>query len=203
MGHIQGEILLDGVNLLSDVPLNLARSVISIIPQNPMLFSGTYRTNLDPFNKFSDDDLWNSLKKVELSKKVYELTGQLESTLIEGGKNLSVGEKQLLCLARAILKESRILVIDEATANVDNETDECIQKTLKFHFKKCTMITIAHRLNTILNCDRIIVMDCGAIVECGSSKELIDKQGFFYNLSYGISFKKTGKKVVGDDEKNL
>lgn len=185
MGHLEGEIFLDNVNILTDTSLNLSRSVISIIPQDPTLFSGSFRSNLDPFDKFSDDDLWNSLEKVQLSSKVAQLTNQLDSKVSEGGKNLSIGEKQLLCLARAILKKSQIIVIDEATANVDNETDECIQTTLKAHFKTCTMLIIAHRLNTIINSDKILVIDKGTIAEYGPPNLLLEKRGHFFNLLNG------------------
>lgn len=162
--------------------LQRSRSAISVIPQDPTLFSGSYRTNLDPFDNYTDDEMWMCLDKVQLSKKVSDLKYQLDSKVTEGGKNLSVGEKQLFCLARALLRKSHILVIDEATANVDNKTDRIIQKILKNHFKTCTMITIAHRLDTIKNYDRIMVLGDGKIVECGSLSELLGKKGFFYKL---------------------
>lgn len=182
MCPVEGEIILDGINLLKDFPLSRARSVISVIPQDPILFSGTLRSNLDPFNMYSDYQIWTSLKKVQLAEKVNLKSEKLESVITESGRNYSVGERQLICLARALLKSSHFLVIDEATANVDNETDKQIQEILKKHFKHCSMITIAHRLNTIMDSDRIIVMDSGRIVECGSVQELVDAEGYFFKL---------------------
>lgn len=182
MCHVEGEIILDGINILKDVSLGKARSVISVIPQDPILFSGTLRSNLDPFNLYSDDDIWMCLEKVQLAHKVSNKEGQLESTITECGRNYSVGERQLICLARALLKNAHLLIIDEATANVDNETDKSIQIILREHFIDCTMITIAHRINTIMDCDRIIVMESGKIIECGHSSELLKQKGYFYQL---------------------
>lgn len=182
MCHVEGEIILDGVNILKDVPLTKARSVISVIPQDPILFSGSLRSNLDPFDLYPDDEIWTCLEKVKLSKKIDAKKEKLESTIIESGRNFSVGERQLICLARALLKNSHLLVIDEATANVDNETDKYIQEILKCHFKHCSMITIAHRLNTIMDSDKIIFMDAGRIVEFGTVSELIEAKGYFYRL---------------------
>ncbi|CAD5112466.1 DgyrCDS1687 [Dimorphilus gyrociliatus] len=182
MCPVEGEIILDGVNILTDVNLQCSRSVISVIPQDPILFTGTYRSNLDPLDEYCDDDIWMSLKKVYLDKKVGNTAQQLNSTISECGRNLSVGERQLICLARALLKKCHLLIIDEATANVDNETDKCIQNILKCHFKDCTTITIAHRLSTIMDSDKIIVMDSGEVGEYGTVKELLRKEGMFFEL---------------------
>ncbi|CAD5112465.1 DgyrCDS1686 [Dimorphilus gyrociliatus] len=182
MGEVKGEIIFDGKDLISEVPINTSRSVISVIPQEPTLFSGSYRSNLDPYDMYTDDDLWNCLQRVQLSFKIANLSKQLDSEIIEGGKNLSVGEKQLICLARALLKNSHLIVIDEATANVDNDTDEGIQNILKSHFKSCSMITIAHRLDTIMHCDKILVMESGTAREFGTVEELLANRGLLYNL---------------------
>ncbi|XP_064396710.1 ATP-binding cassette sub-family C member 4-like isoform X2 [Halichondria panicea] len=159
-----GRITIDGVDILS-IGLHDIRSKMSIIPQDPVLFSGTMRYNLDPFNKFSDNELWDVLEQVQLKSTVQQLEGQLAGEVLEGGSNFSVGQKQLVCLARAMMKKNKILILDEATANVDLRTDEIIQQTIRQKCSECTIITIAHRLNTIMNSDRILVLDNGEVLE--------------------------------------
>ncbi|KAM4560261.1 ATP-binding cassette sub-family C member 4-like [Odontesthes bonariensis] len=178
----QGKIYVDGV-VTSEIGLHDLRRKMSIIPQDPVLFTGTMRKNMDPFNQHTDEELWNALQEVQLKSVVEELPGKLETVLAESGSNFSVGQRQLVCLARAILRKNRILIIDEATANVDPRTDELIQKTIRDKFRDCTVLTIAHRLNTIIDSDRILVLDAGRIHAYDEPHTLLqDPGGIFYKM---------------------
>lgn len=178
----QGKIYIDGV-VTSEIGLHDLRQKMSIIPQDPVLFTGSMRKNLDPFNQHSDEELWNALQEVQLKSVVEDLPGKLETVLAESGSNFSVGQRQLVCLARAILRRNRILIIDEATANVDPRTDELIQKTIRDKFRECTVLTIAHRLNTIIDCDRILVLDAGRIHAYDQPYILLqDTKGIFFKM---------------------
>uniref|UniRef100_A0A182JGX3 Uncharacterized protein n=1 Tax=Anopheles atroparvus TaxID=41427 RepID=A0A182JGX3_ANOAO len=177
MAIVEGEILIDGLNT-AELPLEVLRSRISIIPQDPVLFSGTLRGNLDPFESYPDEALWRALELVELSELANESSAGLglQAYVAAGGQNFSVGQRQLLCLARAILRGNRILVLDEATANVDPDTDRLIQHAIREQFADCTVLTIAHRLNTIMDYDRVLVMDGGTAVEFGTPAELLARE---------------------------
>ncbi|XP_058792375.1 multidrug resistance-associated protein 1 isoform X6 [Phymastichus coffea] len=178
-----GKILIDNVEI-SKLGLHTLRSRLTIIPQDPVLFSGTLRINLDPFKNSSDDDLWRALAHAHLKDFVKSLPNGLEHEVTEGGDNLSVGQRQLICLARALLRKTKVLILDEATAAVDLETDDLIQRTIREEFKECTVLTIAHRLNTILDSDRVIVLDKGSIVEFDAPNILLQKpESFFYSMA--------------------
>nr|XP_006125161.1 canalicular multispecific organic anion transporter 2 isoform X3 [Pelodiscus sinensis] len=178
----KGEIKIDGVRI-SEIGLHDLRSKITIIPQDPVLFSGTLRMNLDPFNKYSEDDIWRALELSHLKKFVSSQSATLNYECSEGGENLSVGQRQLVCLARALLRKTRILVLDEATAAIDLETDDLIQMTIKTQFEDCTVLTIAHRLNTIMDYTRILVLDKGTIAEFDTPSNLIASRGIFYGMA--------------------
>ncbi|XP_057372866.1 ATP-binding cassette sub-family C member 5-like [Daphnia carinata] len=169
-----GVIKIDGINI-SEMGLEDLRSKLSIIPQDPVLFIGTIRYNLDPFQKYSDDAIWEAVERTNMKEKVKALPGQLDSPVIENGENFSVGERQLLCMARALLRHSKILLLDEATAAIDTQTDALVQRTLREAFKDCTILTIAHRLNTVLQCDKILVLHDGKVMEYDKPSILMTK----------------------------
>ncbi|XP_049277101.1 multidrug resistance-associated protein 1 isoform X1 [Anopheles funestus] len=178
-----GSIVIDGQDI-SKLGLHSLRSRLTIIPQDPVLFSGTLRINLDPFNAHSDDDIWKALEHAHLKAFVKGLTAGINHEVTEGGENLSVGQRQLICLARALLRKTKVLILDEATAAVDLETDDLIQRTIRTEFKDCTVLTIAHRLNTIMDSDKVIVLDKGQIVEFAPPTELLQsKNTAFYSMA--------------------
>ncbi|XP_046388373.1 multidrug resistance-associated protein 1 isoform X3 [Ischnura elegans] len=178
-----GNILIDDLDI-AKMGLHALRGRLTIIPQDPVLFSGTLRMNLDPFEKHSDADIWRALEHAHLSSFVKSLSAGLQHEVSEGGENLSVGQRQLICLARALLRKTKVLILDEATAAVDLETDELIQTTIRTEFKECTILTIAHRLNTIMDSDRVIVLDKGRIVEFDSPAKLLESRtSVFYGMA--------------------
>ncbi|XP_065917654.1 ATP-binding cassette sub-family C member 4-like [Dysidea avara] len=171
----EGVFEIDGIQI-TDIRLHDLRKKISIIPQDPVLFSGTVRYNLDPFNELEDHQLWDALEEVQLKEIVSNLKNGLESQASEGGSNFSVGQRQLMCLARALLKRNKILVIDEATANVDLITDGIIQEMIRKKFNHCTILTIAHRPETIMDSDRVLVLSSGKVIEFDTPFNLLQKQ---------------------------
>lgn len=174
----EGKILIDDVDLKS-LSLQFLRKKLAIIPQDPILFSGTIRTNLDPFGDFKDEELWKVLGKVNLKNSISNLnmiTSNSHSTF-------SSGEKQLVCLARAILRKAKIVILDEATANMDQETDALLNKCIKENFSDCTVLTIAHRLQSILEADKVMVLDKGNLKEYDSPEVLLRNEGgYFYKM---------------------
>lgn len=169
-------ILIDGVDIQA-VGIREMRASLSVIPQNPVLFEGTIRNNLDPFSEYTDERIWGSLEKVQLYDFVNTHPSKLEMPVSESGENLSQGQKQLICIARALLKPTKILCLDEATSGVDAETDALIQRTIREYCKDQTVLTIAHRLETIVDSDRIMVLNDG-IVEAFDTPENLRRQGF-------------------------
>ncbi|KAM5152000.1 multidrug resistance-associated protein 1-like [Mantella aurantiaca] len=177
-----GTIHIDETDIFK-LGLHELRSKITIIPQDPVLFFGSLRMNLDPFDSYTDEDVWTALELAHLKNFASSLPDGLDHICTEGGENLSVGQRQLVCLARALLRKTKILVLDEATAAVDLETDDLIQSTIRTEFEDCTVITIAHRLNTIMDYTRIIVFDKGEIVEFDTPTRLLKKRGLFYSMA--------------------
>ncbi|KAG2236972.1 hypothetical protein INT48_002041 [Thamnidium elegans] len=179
----KGSIFIDGVDI-SSLRLFDLRSRLTIIPQDPVLFAGSVRENLDPFGTHDDAELWQALQHSHLSEHITKMDGKLNAVVLEGGENFSVGQRQLICLARALLRKTTILVLDEATAAIDVETDSIIQETIRRQFANCTILTIAHRINTVLDSDRILVLDKGSIAEFESPTNLLqDKESIFYSMA--------------------
>ncbi|XP_078023560.1 ATP-binding cassette sub-family C member 5 isoform X1 [Epinephelus lanceolatus] len=167
-----GSILIDGVDI-SDIGLADLRSKLSIIPQDPVLFGGTVRSNLDPLNQYREEQIWDALERSHMKECVSQLPLMLDSEVVENGENFSVGERQLLCVARALLRQCKVLILDEATAAMDAETDALIQETIRSSFQDCTTLTIAHRLHTVLASDRIMVLNQGQVVEFDEPSKLL------------------------------
>ena len=159
-------------------------SRLTIIPQDPVLFSGTLRSNIDPFESYTDQQIWNVLNLSHLKTFASSQPSGLDYEIAESGANLSVGQRQLICLARALLRKTKILILDEATASVDLDTDDLIQATIREEFSDCTVLTIAHRLNTILDSSRIMVMSDGQVIEFDTPENLLkNPNSNFYGMA--------------------
>ncbi|KAG5866797.1 hypothetical protein JTB14_031470 [Gonioctena quinquepunctata] len=201
---IEGRIIIDGIDT-NEILLKDLRSKITIIPQDPVLFSGTLRYNLDPFDEFTDEQLYGAIKEVEL-KDPANIINRLENRVMDRGSNYSVGQRQLICLARAIIRNNKILMLDEATANVDPQTDALIQKTIRTKFSNCTVLTVAHRLNTIMDSDKVLVMDAGQAAEFDHPHLLLqNKDGIFYEMvaSAGPAVADLLRKIARDSYTKL
>ncbi|KAL3833009.1 hypothetical protein ACJIZ3_007745 [Penstemon smallii] len=176
----EGSIIIDNVDI-SKIGLHDLRSRLSIIPQDPTMFEGTVRGNLDPLEQYSDNEIWEALDKCQLGSTVREKPEKLETTVFENGENWSVGQRQLFCLGRALLKKSSILVLDEATASVDSATDGVIQKILNREFKDRTVVTIAHRIHTVIDSDLVLVLSDGRIAEYDTPAKLLERENSFFS----------------------
>ncbi|XP_043917910.1 multidrug resistance-associated protein 5 [Protopterus annectens] len=170
-----GCVSIDNVSI-ANIRIEDLRTRLAVIPQDPTLFTGTIRFNLDPLQQYADCQIWEALERTHMKENIAQLPLKLNSLVTENGENFSVGERQLVCVARALLRHSKILLLDEATAAVDNETDQLIQKTIMEAFSDCTTLIIAHRLNTVLNCNRVMVLDQGQIVEFDTPAVLLSRE---------------------------
>jgi ABC-type multidrug transport system fused ATPase/permease subunit len=178
---LEGTIYFDGIDITT-VGLDLLRKNITIIPQDPCLLEGTLKYNIDPFNKYSDEEIIQILKNIGFE---YTETDDIimNKKIEQNGANLSVGQKQLICIARAILRKTKIVVMDEATASIDMNTEKIIQKALNLILENSTVITVAHRIKTIIDYDKIIVLDNGEIKEFDTPSNLLkNEKSFFYEL---------------------
>nr|QEY08339.1 ATP-binding cassette sub-family C member 15 [Crocus sativus] len=171
----EGTIVIDDVDICK-IGLHDLRSRLSIIPQDPTMFEGSVRGNLDPLKEYSDQRIWEVLNKCQLGEMIRQNEKKLDSAVVENGENWSVGQRQLFCLGRALLKKSSILVLDEATASVDSATDGVIQETIRQEFEDCTVLTIAHRIHTVIDSDLILVLSDGRILEYDTPAKLLERE---------------------------
>ncbi|XP_045789107.1 ABC transporter C family member 8-like [Trifolium pratense] len=177
----KGDIFIDGVNICS-LGLKDLRMRLSIIPQEPTLFKGSIRTNLDPLGLYSDDEIWKAVEKCQLKETISKLPSLLDSSVNDEGGNWSLGQRQLFCLGRVLLKRNRILVLDEATASIDSATDVILQRVIRQEFAECTVITVAHRVPTVIDSDMVMVLSYGKLVEYDEPSKLMDTNSSFYKL---------------------
>ncbi|CAK8572803.1 unnamed protein product [Lathyrus sativus] len=186
-----GKIIIDGIDI-SALGLHDLRSRFGIIPQEPVLFEGTVRSNIDPTGQYTDDEIWKSLERCQLKDSVASKPEKLDSLVVDNGDNWSVGQRQLLCLGRVMLKQSRLLFMDEATASVDSQTDAVIQKIIREDFAARTIISIAHRIPTVMDCDRVLVVDAGRVKEFDTPTNLLQRQSLFAALVQEYANRSTG-----------
>merc|ERR1711871_1249155 len=191
-----GSVVIDGIDV-SKIGLNQLWRNLGIIPQTPTMFSGSLRHNIDPFEEHDDEEIWSVLEKVNLKHVASALPKKLEYIVTEGGLNFSVGQRQLLCMARALLLDPKILLLDEATAQVDKKSDMLLQRMIRKCFIDKTVLTIAHRLDTIMDSDRILVLDQGNIAEFDSPKNLLQKKdGAFFSLVHAEGEDNAGRLIA-------
>ncbi|KAF8379641.1 hypothetical protein HHK36_029084 [Tetracentron sinense] len=176
---VGGRIVIDGIDIFT-IGLHDLRSRFGIIPQDPTLFSGSVRYNLDPLLQHTDQEIWEVLEKCQLGEAVQEKEEGLDSLVVQDGLNWSMGQRQLFCLGRALLRRSRILVLDEATASIDNATDSILQKIIRMEFSDCTVITVAHRIPTVMDCTMVLAISDGKLVEQDEPKKLMNKEGSLF-----------------------
>jgi ATP-binding cassette subfamily C (CFTR/MRP) protein 1 len=170
-----GKIFIDGIDIAT-IGLHDLRNIVSIIPQDPQLFEGSIRTNIDPTNAASDAEIWQALSQSYLKDHIMtNMGGTLDAEVSEGGSNMSAGQRQLVCFARALLRKTKILILDEATSSIDLETDEAVQHILRGpDFEGVTTLTIAHRINTIMDSNMVLVMDAGRVAEYDTPDKLLE-----------------------------
>ncbi|KAA8548937.1 hypothetical protein F0562_000621 [Nyssa sinensis] len=186
-----GQIIIDGVDICN-LGLHDLRSRFGIIPQEPVLFQGTIRSNVDPIGLYSDEEIWKSLERCQLKDVVAAKPDKLDASVVDSGDNWSVGQRQLLCLGRVMLKHSKILFMDEATASVDSQTDAVIQKIIREDFLNCTIISIAHRIPTVMDCDKVLVIDAGWAKEFDTPSQLLERPSLFGALVQEYSNRSSG-----------
>jgi ABC-type multidrug transport system fused ATPase/permease subunit len=179
LGKQTGLITIDGVDI-SSIDVSKLRQKLAIIPQDPVMFAGTIRYNLDPIGRHTDEDMWLALERSHVAKSVRALPGQLAAELAENGSNLSVGERQLMCMARVLLQDAKIMILDEATAAIDSQTDALIQTTIRQEFNHCTVLTIAHRLETVLDSDKVLVLGEGRVLEFDDPTVLQQQESSYF-----------------------
>jgi ABC-type multidrug transport system fused ATPase/permease subunit len=185
--EVRGKILIDGTDI-SSVPLQHLRSKLAIIPQDPVLLTGSLRFQLDPFDAYSDLQVWEALQSVGMQEAVRSFHGGLQEEVREGGENLSQGQRQLICIARALLRHTSVLIVDEGTSAVDPHTDELVQRVLRDVARRgTTVLAIAHRLQTILDFDRILVLGSGEILEYDTPAALTKDRNSLFSSMLGES----------------
>lgn len=194
--NISGSIVIDGEDI-GTLNLEFLRSSIAIIPQDPILFSGTIRKNIDPLDKYKDEEIWRAIRIVKLT----EMVPNLEMKITESGSKYSSGQRQLICLARALVTRNKIIVLDEATANMDPETDKLLHETIRVHFGHSTVLTIAHRINTVIKSDKVLVVDGGRIVQYGKPNDLLrQRDGQFRKMASQAGIQLTDDIQEEDDQ---
>ncbi|GKZ00646.1 hypothetical protein MPSEU_001016800 [Mayamaea pseudoterrestris] len=196
-----GKLVIDDIDT-STIGVSPLRTNLSIIPQDPVLFSNTVRYNIDPFGVATDEEIWETLRKVQMDDVVRELSMGLDEQVAEGGENFSQGQRQLMCIARSLIRKPKILVMDEATSSIDNATDGLIQEMIRVNFKDATVLTIAHRLNTIMDSDRVLVLDDGNVAEFDSPHALLQKDGSLFRAMVEKSKDAQSETLVVDDDNN-